>query len=189
MTEPTDEARSAALAGIERFSRKAEASLARLRDIQAQLDVLVQPPQPTAVHAEMASDGSLTVLTIDRDLPPADLEHEIGLAIADAARRRPPADPAQVQAAYRAAARSGDLDLTRLVEQLLAGTTDDLTVEPAPHWNAGHTVAVTAQAGLVRRVRCEHPWLASTLRDAVAREVLQTVNEAVVGSTVTPGGR
>ena len=189
MMEQMDGAQPAALAGIERFNRKAEASLARLRDIQAQLDVLIQPAQSTAVHAEMGSDGSLTVLTIDRDLPPADLEHEIGLAIADATRRRPPADPADAQAAYREAVKSGDLDLTKLVEHIFARTTDSLVVERAPHENAARTVAVAAQAGLVGRVRCKHPWLASTSRDAVAREVLQTVNDAVIESTVTPWGR
>ncbi|UJP40354.1 hypothetical protein [Cellulomonas palmilytica] len=172
------------VAGLEAFSRRAEASLARLRDLQSQIDAIVPPQLPHAVHAEMDADGLLVELTIQQDLPADELEHEIGLAITDATRRRPAPDVAKTQATFRAAARGGDLDLGRILDQVLGGL--DPSTEPAAHRNARNTVEVSAQAGVVRRVRCDHTWLASTSRAGVAAEVLATVNEAVTAST-TPG--
>lgn len=167
-------------AGLEGFTQRAEASIARLRDIQSQIDALVPPQQAHAVRAEMDGDGLLVELIIEQDLPAAELEHEIGLAIADAARRRPTPDPAQLQAGFRAAARAGELDLGRILEQLFAG--HDPSTQPAAHRNAHNTVEVSAQSGFVRRIRCDHAWLTSTSREGVADEVRRTVNEAVTAS-------
>jgi hypothetical protein len=174
------------MASLQGFSQRAEASVGRLRDLQSQIDALVPPTLPTAVRAEMGADGLLTQLTIVRDVAPAELEHEIGLAITDAARRRPALDPAQAQAPFRVAAQAGELDLGRILEQLFSG--QDPTAHPAPHHNAEHTVAVTAQSGVVQRVECDHAWLERTSREGVAAEVLDTVNQAISTSSTTPGG-
>lgn len=174
-------------AGLEGFSRRAEASLARLRDLQSQIDALVPPTLPTIVHAEMDADGLLTWLTIEDDVAPDELEHEIGLAIADAARRRPAPDQTQAGVGFRAAAAAGEFDLARILDQLFSG--QDLTAGSASHHNSRHTVAVTARAGVVRQVACDHSWLAATPRQAVAAEVLETVNEAVRASSTPAGGR
>lgn len=180
MSTPADGPAPDLLAGLEAFSLRAQASLTRLRDIQSQIDALVPPDLPRSVHAEMDSDGLLTELTIQADMPAAELEHELGLAISDAARRRPAPDLAQTQSRYRAAG-AGGLDLTQILEQVLGG--QDPSAEPAPHRNGRNTVEVLAQAGMVRRVRCDHAWLTTTSRAAAAAEVLRTVNEAVTAST------
>ncbi|GEL94083.1 hypothetical protein [Cellulomonas composti] len=183
MTDPTaDESRTAMLAGLESFTQRTEASLARLRDIQTQIDALVAPPQPTAVHAEMDADGLVTELTIDRDLPPDELEHEIALAISDATRRRPAMDPEALRTQARAVRAEG-VSIEALLQRVLTGngtfTGASSATEPEPHWNQRRTVAVTVQSGVVRGIRCDHRWLGSSMRDAVAREVRDTVNDAV----------
>ena len=170
------------VAGLEAFSRRAEASLARLRDIQSQIDAIVPPQLPHAVHAEMDADGLLTELTIEQDLPADELEHEIGLAITDAARRRPTPDANQLQDRFRDQATAGTLDLGGILAQLFSGQ-QDLTAAPPAHRNARNTVEVSARAGVVLRIRCDHTWLSTTSRHMVAAEVLTTVNEAVTAST------
>jgi len=181
MTTPTGGPTPDVVASLEALSQRAQSSVERLRQIQSEIDALVPPQVPTAVHAEMDADGLLTELTIEQDLAPDHLEHELGLAIIDAARRRPTPDVTQVQARYQAQARAGGLDLGGILAQLFSGQ-DPSAAVPA-YRNARNTVEVDAQGGAVRRIRCDHGWLATTSRHAVAAEVLTTVNEAITAST------
>ncbi len=162
---------------LERFERDTRASISKLEAIQAQINSLTALPEPVAVHAEMAADGTLTVLDIDAQvagtLDAEALERDLNLAIAQAYQQRPTPEPPSV----RTIVEDNGFDLGTF----LAGIFADPGTEPAAtdDFHDNQPVHVTLHAGAVRSVSCQHQWLRSTPLQVVGSEVRRTVNNAV----------
>lgn len=176
------------LAQFQRFELSARQRVARLETLQSQIDDLLTIPDPVAVTARLEPDGRISHLSIDaeeaRSLSVEQLERDINVALAAAARRRPQADPEQV----RAQAEYQGLNLTELIETVFSSERHVFSGPPSPRWNESRSVAVTLQGSVVVQIACDHTWMRSSSTDTIAAAIVSAVDQAIDDISQTSEG-
>jgi hypothetical protein len=170
------------------YQARVAESVARLEAIQQQITEFSAPIEPHAFRVVMNAGGELTSVTLDdgarASLSAEELAHDLNLAIADAARRRPEYDAAKASAD----ARFQGVELNSLLSEIFTPERRMPEVEPDHEWNDAHTVGVTVIAGMVHRVRVDGEWLMRTASTNVAAEIMAVAADAV-GAQRDDGGK
>ncbi|MFN3865797.1 MAG: hypothetical protein ACK4MD_03685 [Demequina sp.] len=162
-------------ARLDNFLESAHRSVARLEELQRDIQHLATVPPPSAVTATVDESGRLIGLTINQaaraELPSGALDHDVNLALVAAHRERPvPHDGVPPE--------PSGFDLASVLEQVFSGQAGAAPAAPPappePVWNDARTVGVVTVEGVTQSVVFAEGWTQRQSEASIAAEVVRT---------------